>query len=58
MIGGFHTGADFITWMLWYLATHPEVQELLRKEIERETGGERGDCLRKYAIKVSTAYST
>jgi cytochrome P450 family 20 subfamily A len=58
MIGGFHTSGNFIVWMMWYLATHPEVQEQLREELERETGGERGDRLRKYASAVSTNYTT
>ena len=58
MIGGFHTSGNFIVWLLWYLATHPEVQDQLREELERETGGERGDRLRDYATAVSTTFST
>ena len=58
MIGGFHTNGNFVVWLLWYLATHPEVQEQLREELERETGGERDDRLRKYASAVSTTHRT
>ena len=58
MIGGFHTTASFIVWLMWHLATHPEAQDLVRKEVERETGGERGDRLRKYATAVSTSFTT
>lgn len=56
MIGGFHTSGNFIVWLLWYLATHGEVQDRVREELEKETGGERGDRLRKYAVSVSTTY--
>ena len=58
MIGGFHTSGNFIVWMMWYLAGHPEVQERIVEELETETEGESGDRLKTYALKVATAYST
>ena len=57
MIGGFHTSGNFIVWLLWYLATHPEVQERVCEELERETGGERGDRLKAYAMEVATNFN-
>ena len=58
MIGGFHTSGNFIVWLLWFLATHPEVQQRVWEEVDKETGGERGDRLRSYASNVTTTYST
>ena len=58
MIAGFHTSGNFIVWMLWNLAGHPEVQERIVEELETETEGESGDRLKIYALKVATAYST
>ena len=58
MIGGFHTSGNFIVWVLWYLASHSEVQERVLEELERETGGESGERLKTYALKVATTYST
>ena len=57
MIGGFHTSGNFIVWLLWYLATHQEVQERLVEELKEETEGERGDKLRNYARNVSTTFN-
>ena len=58
MIGGFHTSGSFLAWLLWYLAQHPEVCERLREELKQETGGEHGDKLKAYALKVATTYET
>ena len=58
MIGGFHTSGNLIVWLLWYLSGHPEVQERLLEEVERETEGERGDRLKAYASKVASSFST
>ena len=58
MVAGFDTTAYFIVWLLWYLADHPDVQERILEEVERETGGESGDRLKAYATKVATTYST
>lgn len=41
MVGGFHTTGNSITWALYYLSLHPEVQEKLRKEVGMVVG-ERG----------------
>ena len=58
MVAGFDTTAYFILWLLWYLADHPDVQERILEEVERETRGESGDRLKAYATKVATTYST
>jgi len=58
MIGGFHPSAIFLVWLFWYLANHPEVQDKIVEELERETGGECGERLKTYALKVATSYST
>ena len=58
MVGGFHTSGNFLAWLLWHLASHPEIQEKVLEEVERETGGECGERLRAYAHKVATTYET
>ena len=58
MVAGFHTSANFIIWLLWYLASHPNVQERVREEIVRETEGERGDKLKAYSKDVATNFNT
>ena len=54
MVGGFHTSGYFITWLFWYLAEHPAVQEKLVEEVEAEVGGECGEKLKKYALNSNT----
>ena len=34
------------------------MQERILEEVERETGGESGERLKAYAMKVATTYST
>ena len=58
MVGGFHTSGNFITWLLWYLANNPEVQDRLLEEVEKETNGECGVRLKAYAMEVATSYKT
>ena len=58
MIGGFQNIGYLIAWLLWHLANNREIQQKLREELERETGGEVGKRLRDYARNVSTTYST
>lgn len=58
MVSGFHTSGNFIIWLLWYLASHPEVQERVREEIAKETEGERGDKLKAYSKDVATTFNT
>ncbi len=33
LVGGFHTTGNFLSWVLYYLAKHPECQERVWKEI-------------------------
>ena len=54
MVGGFHTSGYFMTWLFWYLAEHPAVQEKLVEEVEAEVGGECGEKLKKYALNPNT----
>ena len=54
LLGGFHTSGLMFTWMLWYLADHPESQDRLRAEIDQETGGGRGDRLKEYVLRNDT----
>ena len=58
MIGGFHTSGNFLVWLFWYLANHPEVQDKIVEELERETGGECGERLKTYTLEVATTYNT
>ena len=50
MVGGFHTSGYFMTWLFWYLAEHPAMQEKLVEEVEAEVGGECGEKLKQYAL--------
>ena len=54
MVGGFHTSGYFMTWLFWYLAEHPAVQERLVEEIEEIVGGECGEKLKEYALSPTT----
>ena len=54
MVGGFHTSGYFMTWLFWYLAEHPAVQEKLVEEVEAEVGGECGEKLKQYALNPNT----
>ena len=47
MVGGLHTSGYFMTWLFWYLAEHPAVQEKLVEEVEAEVGGECGEKLKE-----------
>ena len=58
MVGGFHTIGNFIVWLLWHLANHQDMQKQLREELKRETGGERGYRLKKYAEDVCHSYKS
>ena len=58
MIGGIHSTGNLLVWLFWYLANHPEVQDKIVEELERETGGECGERLKTYALKVATTYNT
>ena len=55
MVGGFHTSGYFMTWLFWYLAKNPAVQEKLVEEVEAEVGGECGEKLKKYALNPNTS---
>lgn len=44
-----------MTWLFWYLAKHPAVQEKLVEEVEAEMGGECGEKLKKYALNSNTS---
>jgi len=54
MVGGFHTSGYFMTWLFWYLAEHPAMQEKLVEEVEAEVGGECGEKLKQYALNPNT----
>ena len=57
MIGGFHNTGNLLVWLFWYLANQPEMQDKIVEELERETGGECGERLKTYALKVATTYN-
>ena len=54
LIGGFHTFAYLLTWMLWYLAENSDSQDRLKAEIDSEVGPEYGEKLKKYAGRSDT----
>ena len=49
-LGGFHTLGYYGMWILTYLAQHPEVQDRLYRQIEREVKGDCGKKLKAYAL--------
>ncbi len=49
-MGGFHSAALYMTWLFYYLAQHPDIQEKLYKEIEERVEGEHADKLKVYAL--------
>jgi len=38
VIGGFHTTGNLLTWMIYFVITHPECEEKLRKELKTVLG--------------------
>jgi len=40
MVGGFHTTGTYLSWILYFCARHPEVQDKMRKEIKETFGSE------------------
>ena len=37
-VGGFHTTGTVLTWMLYYLTIHPDIQEKVQEELESVLG--------------------
>ena len=37
-VGGFHTTGTVLTWMLYYLTIHPDIQEKVQEELEMVLG--------------------
>lgn len=35
VVGGFHTTGNFLTWLFFYLALYPDVQEQVAEELRR-----------------------
>jgi len=40
LVGGFHTTGNMLTWLFYFLATHPQQQDKVRQEIIQVGGGE------------------
>ena len=53
-VGGFHTSGYLMTWLLWYLASHPASQDRLCDELRREVDGDCGEKLKAYALRTDT----
>ena len=37
-VGGFHTTGTVLTWMLYYLTIHPDIQKKVQEELESVLG--------------------
>ena len=54
-LGGFHTSAYYATWLFYFLAEHPYIQEKLYQNIAAKVGDDKGMKLKAYTF-TSTSY--
>ena len=55
IFGGFHTGSYYLTWLLYFLAEHPQVQRKLHQDICKQVNGISGESLQDY-VSTSSSY--
>ena len=54
-LGGFHTSAYYATWLFYFLAEHPYIQEKLYQNIAAKVGDDKGMKLKAYTF-TSTSF--
>ena len=55
IFGGFHTNSYYLTWLLYFLAQHPQVQRKLHQDVCNRVNDTSGESLQDY-VSTSTSY--
>ena len=53
-LGGFHTVTYYVTWVIYFLAQHSDIQEKIMKEVRQKVGSCCGDKLKAYVLSSSS----
>jgi len=54
LIGGFHTSGYFLTWLFYYLARHPDIQERVVEDIQKNVKNGSREQLKAYIFSSSS----